>query len=109
MEAPDPPWGSTLPSTFFQKDMNVDGVFTISDVVLWLDPFLTDWALWVFFLPGNSVIWSMLKHSPREVTFFELDTGFYSGWISGAFSVFVWLVGYSVLSGFFEYLESRFG
>ena len=68
---------------FFGKDMNCDGLFTISDVGLW--------AKWVFFLPGDGLLWVVMQ-SQGAAIFFELTPEIYSGWYSGITSGFVWFI-----------------
>ncbi len=88
--APDPPWGLILPATDFRRDMNYDGLFTVSDVWLWL-PLVREWVVWLFFLPGNTLIWASLKYQAGLATFLEINTEFYNGWITGIVSAIVWL------------------
>ena len=65
----------------FAKDMNCDGLFTISDVFLWIE--------WLFFLPGDGLLWWLMQNEGLA-TFFELTPAAYSGWTSGVFSVIAW-------------------
>ena len=90
-QPPDPPWGDILPATDFRLDMNYDGLFTISDVNMsfWLG---WEWLVWLFFLPGNTMIWTLLKYVPILGVFLELKTDFYNGWITGIVSGFTWLI-----------------
>ena len=69
-QPPDPPWGDILPATDFRLDMNYDGLFTISDVNMsfWLG---WEWLVWLFFLPGNTMIWTLLKYVPILGVFLE--------------------------------------
>ncbi len=81
---------------FIAKDMNCDGVFTISDVGLW--------AEWAFFLPGDGFLWALMQWQNIAI-FLELTPAAYSGWISGIFSVIIWflaMVIWAVLVVFFE-------
>lgn len=93
--AHDPPWGLILPATDFRWDMNSDGLFTVSDVWLWLT-LGADWAEWLFFLPGNSLIWALLKYQASLATFLEINTEFYNSWITGIVSAIVWLIIFGV-------------
>jgi len=67
---------------FIAKDMNCDGVFTISDMGLWLE--------WAFFLPGDGMLWTLMQ-LPKIATFLELTPIAYGGWISGIASAVVWI------------------
>jgi len=73
---------------FFAKDINCDGVFTISDVALWLD--------WAFFLPGDGLLW-VLMQMPELANFLELTPDAYSGWFSGIASAIGWLIALGVM------------
>ncbi len=99
----EPPWGSILPSTGVRMDMNLDGRFTISDVELWL-PILWDWLGWLYFLPGNLVIWAVLTILPEIGLFLEWTTSSYNGAASGLMSfglLWFWVlfIGYGVIIG----------
>ena len=72
---------------FLAKDMNCDGVFTISDVNLWLE--------WVFFLPGDGLFWLQMQDQQLS-TFFELTPDVYGGWASGIFSAIGWLIVFMI-------------
>ena len=102
--APDPPWGLILPATDFRWDMNYDGLFTVSDVWSWLT-LGADWAVWLFFLPGNTLIWALLKYQPRLATFLEINTEVYNGWITGIVSAIVWLMIFGAWVAFAETLN----
>ncbi len=83
--------------------MNLDGRFTISDVELWL-PILWDWLGWLYFLPGNLVIWAVLTILPEIGLFLEWTTASYNGAASGLMSfglLWFWVlfIGYGVIIG----------
>ena len=65
-------------------DMNFDGVFTIGDVGLWFS--------WLFFLPGDFVVWLCLESLRPIGTFFEMNPyDSYGGSFSGIFSGIIWI------------------
>ncbi len=68
---------------FITKDMNCDGLFTISDVGLW--------AEWAFYSPGDGLLWAGMQ-SQQLATFLELTPAVYSGWVSGIISAIIWLI-----------------
>ena len=72
---------------FIDKDMNCDGLFTISDVGLW--------AEWAFFSPGDGLLWAVMQ-SQQLATFLELTPAVYSGWFSGVVSAIIWLIALAV-------------
>ncbi len=72
---------------FIAKDMNCDGLFTISDVGLW--------AKWAFYSPGDGLLWAVMQ-SQQLATFLELTPAVYSGWVSGIISAIIWLIVLSV-------------
>ena len=78
---------------FIDKDMNCDGLFTISDVGLW--------AEWAFFLPGDGLLWAVMQSQPLA-TFLELTPAVYSGWFSGIVSAIIWLIAWLVLLAVLE-------
>lgn len=86
---------------FFARDMNCDGVFTISDV--WL------WAEWVFFLPGDWLLRVIMKNSEtamffeRVYTFFEIAPVVYGGWFSGIISAIAWLIAIGIWDAVVEW------
>lgn len=63
-----------------KKDMNSDGIFTISDV--------GEILYFLFFYPGDLVIYLMI--GTRVGIFFEFSSTDYGGFFSGIFSLFVW-------------------
>ena len=82
---------------FIAKDMNCDGVFTISDI----------WPLieWVFFLPGDSLVLGLMAALPGVATFFELTPESLGGSASVALSIMAWLWALGAVVGFFVKLS----
>lgn len=75
----------------FSADRNGDGIFNITDV--WL------WAQWLFFLPGDGVIYLFMRFVPSAAQFFELSNLSYSDLGSGVISGIFWfIVGINVYS-----------
>lgn len=74
---------------FIFKDINCDGLFTITDVALGLK--------WLFFLPGEA-FFQWLLHMERLAVFLEVAPDISSGWIPILFSVVTWLV-FLILTG----------
>ena len=66
------------------KDMNRDGVFTISDI--------GSWVSYIFFAPGDGFIYLILKFFPDVATFLEYSVADYGGISSGIISSIVWLI-----------------
>ena len=64
-------------------DVNRDGNFTVTDLGLWLQH--------TFFLPGDWLIWIMLRYAPGLGRFLEVDAGAYGSTVSALLSVFSWL------------------
>jgi DNA-binding MarR family transcriptional regulator len=75
--------GLPLPWIPFVWDVNADGRFTVSDVGSWLQH--------AFFLPGDWLIWMMLRYVPEFGRFLEVDSGEYGSTFSALLSVFCWL------------------
>lgn len=73
-----------LPWHPFVWDVNNDGSFTVTDLGLWLHH--------VFFLPGDWMIWMILRYTPEIGRFLEVDTREYGTSFSALLSVFSWLV-----------------
>lgn len=65
----------------FVKDMNGDGVFSISDVWLAIE------VVWL--LPAKMVV-SMAQLSPTLATFFEINCSTGESWGGGIFSLVWW-------------------
>ena len=72
-----------LPWHPFVWDVNRDGVFTVTDIGLWLQN--------VFFLPGDWLIWAMLRYAPELGRFLEVDARAYGSTVAALLSVFSWL------------------
>jgi DNA-binding MarR family transcriptional regulator len=72
-----------LPWHPFVWDVNNDGSFTVTDLGLWLHH--------AFFLPGDWLIWMMLRYTPEVGRFLEVDSGEYGSTVSALLSVFSWL------------------
>lgn len=72
-----------LPWHPFVWDVNNDGSFTVTDLGLWLQN--------VFFLPGDWLIWMMLRYAPEVGRFLEVDAGAYGSTVAALLSVFSWL------------------
>jgi hypothetical protein len=70
-------------------DMNLDGVFTISD--LWL------LIKFVWLLPSKLVM-EVIGASPKLVQFFEIDCYTGEGFGGAILSLFIWLIGYSAFT-----------
>ena len=68
----------------FAADMNGDGAVTVSD--LWL------WAKWLYFYPGDLFFYGLMSGPKALASFFELSPANYGGIVSGALSLFVWLI-----------------
>lgn len=77
-----------LPWHPFVWDVNRDGDFTVTDLGLWLQH--------AFFLPGDWIIWMMLRYAPGIGRFLEVDAGAYGSTVAALLSVFAWL-GVTVL------------
>ena len=74
----------------FVTDMNFDGAVTISDISLWFK--------WLFFLPGDGLIYFIMNSAPDLARFFELSNSNYGGIFSGVFSGIVYLIGLGALT-----------
>ena len=66
----------------FLKDANRDGIFTISDVWVWLWDFVM--------LPGNSLIYWIITTLPEVGRFLEISESSYGGLISTSVSLIAW-------------------
>jgi len=67
----------------FSADMNHSGAVTISDV--WL------WAKWLYFYPGDGLLYFVIRKAPALAKFFEISSNSYGGVFSGLVSFLVWL------------------
>ena len=65
-------------------DFNGDGVFTISDIFQGIG--------WVFYAPGDLILYAFLSGKPASVEFLELTYRDYGGVFSTAVSVVTWLI-----------------
>lgn len=95
------PAGCAMTRWQFTRDMNCDGLFTISDVGLWIH--------WLFFLPGDAVFYGLLS-IPKLAVFLEITPAWYGGWTSGILSILGWLLVLIVLGAWgllLERLDSR--
>jgi len=81
----------------FKKDVNQDDAITISDVLGWLS--------WLFFLPGNSLIYVTVNYLPELAQFFELTLKDYNGFFSGIISVVLWILTFVIVGALLEALE----
>lgn len=84
-----------------KTDMNGDGLLTISDVVMWFE-WLWEGVVWLFFLPGDTVIWLLMVYTPGLAIFLELSVEFYSGWMAGILSVITWFFFSAITSDVFD-------
>lgn len=91
-----PPW-------YFSKDMNNDGLFTISDCF--------EIFKQLFFLPGDTILYFFINKNHKISIFFELDSNDYRGFISFIISLFLWLIilfiWYGIRSAIDEWLEQK--
>jgi len=85
------PWGyqqmaASLPAhpAPLELDANADGAFTISDLVPWLER--------VYFLPGDWLIWLLLRRAAGIASFLEIGTSDYGSLLAGFLSACVWFV-----------------
>ena len=68
----------------FVLDANTDGRVTISDLTSLLAQF--------YFLPGDSLAYSIMHHALGLAEFLELSSNTYRGLASGIVSFFGWLI-----------------
>lgn len=64
-------------------DVNQDGIFTVSDFLLW--------AQWYILIPGDFLLISIMKYAPAIAVFLELDVTSISGIASWIISILFWL------------------
>lgn len=62
--------------------MNHSGSITISDVWLWFK--------WLFFYPGDGVVYLLVNQLPEVAKFLEIGQDNYGGILSGIISFLVW-------------------
>lgn len=72
------------------RDMNRDGMFTITDVLHWVG--------YVFHVPGDGFFYLLMKGFPSLTAFLEVTAVSYGGYASGIISVFVWLIAWVVFA-----------
>ncbi|MBW6393263.1 hypothetical protein [Billgrantia antri] len=68
----------------FVADMNYSDSVTISDV--WL------WVKWLYFYPGDAIIYYIVNFFTGIANFFEISNGDYGGVLSGVISFFAWVI-----------------
>jgi hypothetical protein len=73
----------------FVSDINYSGAVTISD--------FREWVQWLFFYPGDVVMFLALESFPSVGRFFEVSPLSYGGIWSGIFSGLLWMLLYSEL------------
>jgi hypothetical protein len=79
-------------------DFNLDGVFSISD--LWSG------FKWLYFYIGDWLHFHILYTLPSWFSqFLELDVTYYSGWLSGVTSLFIWLIALGIFTNLYETLN----
>jgi hypothetical protein len=87
----------------FRVDANLDGVFSISDIWIIVGQ--------VFFLPGDSFTYLIMRDLPKVASFLEYSPDDYHGFLSGILSAFTWFVLLVVLAasdlGIKQYREQR--
>jgi len=73
----------------FVADMNRSGTVTVSDVWLWIE--------WLYFWPGDGLIYLAITKAPGLAKFFELSAGKFSGPLSLFLSFGLWIVAVVLL------------
>jgi hypothetical protein len=73
----------------FVADMTGNGTVTISDFWLWIE--------WLYFWPGDGLIYLVLKYAPAAAAFLELNPGRYGGPLSLFVSFGLWIVAVVLL------------
>ncbi|HVY07990.1 MAG TPA: hypothetical protein VHB46_18585 [Burkholderiales bacterium] len=68
----------------FVADMNHSGDITISDVWLWIK--------WIYFWPGDALIYVLLQKAPELAAFLELSTKQFGGPLSLFLSFALWVL-----------------
>ena len=68
----------------FVADMTGNGTVTVSDFWLWIE--------WLYFWPGDYLIWLVIRYLPAVASFLELNPGKYSGPLSLFISFGLWIV-----------------
>ncbi len=78
----------------FVADMNFNGSVTISDV--WL------WTKWLYFYPGDGLVYLLLNKAPQISSFFEMTLSSYDGVFSGIVSFIIWFILFIWLWAYIE-------
>ena len=78
------------------RDMNHDGMFTISDI--W------GWVKHIFWYPGDQVVVFILSFKWFS-QFFELTPTLCRGWFSLFSSLLFWVIAYRLLNWYTAWLE----
>lgn len=73
----------------FVADMNRSGTVTVSDVWIWIE--------WLYFWPGDGLIYLVITKAPGLAKFFELSAGKFSGLLSLFLSFGLWIVAVLLL------------
>jgi hypothetical protein len=68
----------------FVADMTGNGYVTVSDLWLWIE--------WLYFWPGDGLIWLVIRYLPPLAAFLELNPGRYGGPLSFFLSFGLWIV-----------------
>lgn len=76
-------------TTTLARDMNGDGVLSISDVSLWIQ--------WAFWLPGDYLLIGIWRVAPEVAVFLELTPAHLGGWVSGIVSAAIICIGIGYL------------
>lgn len=66
----------------FVADMDRNGIVTISDA--WL------WVKWLFFWPGDAMLYLLMNSAPGLAQFLELSYFDYHGFLAGVLSFITW-------------------
>lgn len=78
----------------FVVDMDYSGSITISDVWLWFE--------WLYFYPGDGVIYFLVNKVPDVGRFLEITHSDYGGVLSGAVSFVAWFIVLAIIIGAIE-------
>lgn len=78
----------------FLTDMNHSGSVTISDVWLWFK--------WLYFYPGDSLVYFLVNKVPEIGQFFEVSYASYGGVLSGVASFIVWIIAIGILGAIMD-------
>lgn len=75
------------------KDMNNDGVFSITDV----------WQIieFIWLLPAKAAI-AIIQNNPKIATFLEIDCATGTSWGGGIFSFFAWCMLLGIIASIIE-------